>query len=98
MQKSEKSYATSVCLSSVFGVLGIHHFYLGRFFHGALDFTMTAIALYLICMTTDFTLNILGVILLFIDIIHTLTVTVMLLIGSYKDGKGHIVAYPGQIL
>jgi len=38
---SPKSYGVAVCLSTIFGVLGIHHFYLGRYLHGLLDVTMT---------------------------------------------------------
>ncbi len=31
-----------------------------------------------------------------IDLIHTVVVTYLLLVGKYKDGKGNIIAYPGQ--
>jgi hypothetical protein len=40
--------------------------------------------------------ELLGFLLLGVDIIHTFIVTILLLIGAYKDGEGHVVTYPGQ--
>jgi TM2 domain-containing membrane protein YozV len=94
MQKSSKKYATAVCLSGIFGILGIHHFYLGRWFHGMIDFSMTIGAIIFIGMGMEF----LGFLLLGIDIIHTFIVTILLLIGAYKDGIGNVVTYPGQVI
>ena len=37
---SSKSYAVSVCLVGVFGTVGVHHFYLGRWLHGAFDLSL----------------------------------------------------------
>jgi len=37
-----------------------------------------------------------GVGFLVVDVIHTIVVTFMLLVGAYRDGNGNIVAYPGQ--
>jgi len=31
---SDKSYAYAVCLSSIFGFIGIQHFYMGRYLEG----------------------------------------------------------------
>ncbi|HIL20427.1 MAG TPA: TM2 domain-containing protein [Candidatus Thioglobus sp.] len=88
---SDRKYGIAVCLCAIFGLLGVHHFYLGRFAHGLLDLSMTigAVVLFLID-------NPLGIALLVVDIIHTLVITIMLLIGAYKDGNGNIVSYPGQ--
>jgi len=94
MQQSSKKYATAVCLSGVFGLLGIHHFYLGRWFHGIIDFSMTTGAVILIGMGMDFV----GALLLGIDVIHTFIVTILLLVGAYKDGGGNVVTYPGQVI
>lgn len=94
MQPSSKKYAVAVCLSAIFGSLGIHHFYLGRTLHGIIDAGMLVVGLWLI-----FTGQLLvGILLLAADFIHSLIVTVMLLTGTYKDGDGHIVTYPGQQL
>ena len=94
VKKSPKKYVTAVCLSCVFGLLGIHHFYLGRWLHGFADFTMTIGGVILIGIGFD----LLGILLLGIDIIHTFIITILLLVGAYKDGKGNIVTYPGQNL
>ena len=91
---SPKKYATAVCLSGVFGLLGIHHFYLGRWFHGFIDFSMTVAGVILISTGLD----LLGIIILCIDVIHTCAVTILLLVGAYKDGNGDLVTYPGQNL
>ena len=37
-----------------------------------------------------------AIIYLGIDLIHALITTVLLLTGSFKDGKGRTVCYPGQ--
>jgi len=94
MKQSQKSYVLAVCLSSVFGLLGIHHFYLGRWIHGFLDFSMTIAAFILIVAGLD----LLGIIILCIDVAHTFVVTILLLVGAYKDGNGDLVTYPGQNL
>ena len=94
LKKSSKEYVTAVCLSGVFGLLGIHHFYLGRWLHGIADFSMTIGGFTLIIM--EFSL--IGVIILAIDLIHTFIVTILLLVGAYKDGEGNVVTYPGQNL
>ena len=39
--RSEKSFTVSVVLAAVFGLLGIHHFYVGRIGHGLFDLGMT---------------------------------------------------------
>jgi len=88
---SDRKYGVAVCLCAIFGLLGVHHFYLGRWAHGLLDLSMTVGAVALILMN-----NPLGFALLVVDIIHTFVITIMLLVGSYKDGSGNIVSYPGQ--
>lgn len=91
---SEKKYITAVCLSGIFGVLGIHHFYLGRYLEGVIDLSLALIAFYLYSNGSfGWALAVFAV-----DFIHTFIVTIMLLTGSIKDGKGHIVCYPGQKL
>ena len=91
---SEKSYTIAVCLSAVFGVVGIQHFYLGRWAEALLDLALFAATFYFF-----FTGQILTAILVAaVDAIHTLVVTIMLLAGSFRDGDGRLVCYPGQRL
>jgi hypothetical protein len=91
---SPKSYAIAVALSGLFGVLGIHQFYLGRYLEGIFDLGMAIATLYFYI-----TGNLLLAFLFFaIDGLHTFIVTIMLLVGSIKDGKGRLVCYPGQKL
>lgn len=92
LRPSSKSYVVSVCLSGVFGLLGIHHFYLGRWIHGFIDFSMTIVGVILIAAGLDLP----GIIILCIDVIHTFVVTILLLVGAYNDGNGDLVTYPGQ--
>ena len=109
---SSKSYGAAVCLCAIFGLLGIHHFYLGRILHGIIDLSMTIGAIALIftgqvqlyegsgtgggLLMAGYGLLMAGYGLLIIDAIHTFTITILLLIGKYRDGRGFVVAYPGQ--
>jgi len=91
---SPKKYTTAVILSGIFGVMGIHHFYVERWGMGMLDF-------FLFIATMLLYLNHLYVaagIVFFIDIVHTVIVTYLLLVGQYKDGDGLLITYPGQKL
>lgn len=93
-QVSPKSYAIAVILSGIFGVIGVHLFYLGRYIEGTLDFAMFVASFYLYLNG-----NIGWAILVFaIDSLHTFIITIMLLVGSFKDGQGRLVCYPGQKL
>ncbi len=89
---SEKKYLTAVILSGVFGVMGIHHFYVGRWAMGFLD-----LGLFIGTVVSFFSGNILVAGVLFIaDLIHTVYVTYLLLVGQYRDGQGKIISYPNQ--
>jgi TM2 domain-containing membrane protein YozV len=92
MESSDKKYGVAVALSGVFGLLGIHHFYLGRFFHGLVDLSLTLTGVYFLMGEQE----ILGWGILAVDYIHTVVVMIMLLVGAYKDSQGKIVTYPGQ--
>ena len=93
-QASTKSYAVAVSLSAIFGVMGIHHFYLRRYFEGLID-----LGLFIITMYFYINGDLLWALLFFvIDGLHTFIITIMLLTGSFKDGDGHYVCYPGQKL
>jgi hypothetical protein len=94
---SPKSYAVAVCLSGIFGVVGVQHFYLGRVLLGATDVGLTIGFVY--CFASDDPeLVVVGVILLILDVAHTLVTTIQLLIGRFRDGEGRLVCYPGQRL
>ena len=89
---SEKKYLTAVILSGVFGVMGVHHFYVGRWAMGFLDMGLFIgkVAAY---SSGDF---LVAGVLFIADLIHTVFVTYLLLVGKYRDGHGKIISYPGQ--
>ena len=91
-EKSEKSYTVAVCLSAIFGVLGVQHFYLGRWYEGISDVLLTFGWIYYFAVDRP----LLGLFFLVLDLLHTLITTILLLIGKFKDGKGRYVCYPGQ--
>jgi len=91
VETSTKSYGVAVCISAIFGMLGIHHFYLERWGMGLFDFVLSIAGFWLILNNEMWGLALLG-----IDFVHTIYVTYKLLVGEYADGKGKIVAYPGQ--
>jgi TM2 domain-containing membrane protein YozV len=93
-RKSEKSYAVAVCLSAIFGVLGIQHFYLGRWYEGMADLILTFGWLYYFVEGNP----LVGTVFLGVDLIHSFITTVLLLTGTFKDGKGAYVCFPGQKL
>ncbi|HUF74056.1 MAG TPA: NINE protein [Gammaproteobacteria bacterium] len=94
VEPSNKSYAVAVALSGVFGVAGVHHFYLGRYIEGTIDFSLLVATIYF------FVTGQIGWAILFgvVDALHTFVITIMLLTGSFKDGKGKVICYPGQRL
>lgn len=93
-QPSGKSYTIAVCLSAIFGVVGIQHFYLERWIEAFIDFGLFVATIYFF-VTGQFLLALLvGA----IDALHTFIVTIMLLTGTFRDGHGKLVMYPGQKL
>ena len=95
-QKSNKSYTFAVILCMVFGIIGIHHFYVKRYGHGFFDLGLFLSAMYLFYFKSEPWSIALGVFFLIIDFIHTLYVTILLLTGQYKDGEGNLITYPNQ--
>lgn len=91
---SDKSYTIAVCLSAIFGVVGIQHFYLGRYVEATIDLVLFVTTLYLFVSGQILFAFLVGA----IDAIHTFIVTIMLLTGSFRDGSGNLVLYPGQTL
>ena len=94
LEVSEKSYVIAVCLSGIFGVVGIQHFYLERWTEAMIDLCLFAATFYLIFTGQIFWALLVGT----VDAVHTLIVTILLLTGSFKDGHGRLVCYPGQRL
>jgi len=91
---SEKSYTIAVCLSAIFGVVGIQHFYLERWLEATLDLGMFITTVYFFITGQVLIAFLVGA----IDALHTLIVTIMLLTGTFRDGSGRLVPYPGQKL
>lgn len=80
----------------MFGLLGIQHFYLGRYLLGFFDLGLSIGAFAFIYLGESTQSIVFGLILLFIDVVHSIYVFVKLLAGEYEDGEGRLVMYPGQ--
>ncbi len=93
-QPSKKNYAIAVCLSAIFGVVGIQHFYLERWIDALIDLGLFVATIYFFFAGQFWLALLIGA----IDAIHTFIVTIMLLTGSFRDGQGKLVLYPGQKL
>ena len=94
---SRKSYGVAVSLSAVFGLIGIQHFYLGRYILGLTDVSLSAGFVYFVYFAGDDTrLLVIGLVCLVLDFLHTLFTTYSLFTGSFRDGDGRLIAYPGQ--
>lgn len=91
---SDKSYTVAVCLSGVFGVFGIQHFYMGRWIEGIIDVSLFAATIFLFVVGEPVWAFAAGA----LDALHTLIVTIMLLTGSFRDGSGRLITFPGQRL
>lgn len=91
VELSKKQYSVAVCLAFIFGILGVHHFYLKRWGEAALDVGLTVTA---VLLWPSHPLIALAV--FFLDLLHTVVVTSLLLVGKWRDGDGRLLAYPGQ--
>lgn len=89
---SPKQYALSVALCAIFGIVGLHWFYIGRSRYGLFDLGLSMLALVLLFSGH----LVIGLILLLLDWIHSLVVTFRLLTGLEVDGEGRRIIYPGQ--
>jgi hypothetical protein len=96
IQSSTKSYGVAVSFSGVFGLLGIQHFYLGRYLLGFFDLGLSIGAFAFIYLGNSTETLVFGLLLLAIDFLHSIYVLVKLLAGEYEDGEGRLVMYPGQ--
>lgn len=89
---SPKSYAVAVVLSAIFGMIGVQHFYLRRWGEGILDVFLSSSWIYAFAVGKP----IVGAAFFGLDLLHTVVVTYLLLVGKFKDGDGNLVRYPGQ--
>ncbi len=85
---SSKKYGVAVGLCGVFGMLGIHHFYIGNILHGIFDLSLLFIGIVLLS-TSEY--EGLGTLLLAIDFIHTVVVFFRLITEKQKDGYGKVI-------
>ncbi|MER5170907.1 NINE protein [Thioclava sp. GXIMD2076] len=81
--RSPKSYGTAVALCGVFGVLGVHHFYLGNILHGLVDLGLFLVTVALFCNG-----NPLALVFLLADALHTVIVFYKLITEQERDGQG----------
>ena len=93
---SPKSFGVAVALCGVFGLAGIHHFYLGNLLHGIFDLGLLVSAVFLMNSYDD-SLALFGGLLILIDAIHSGVVMYLLFTGRTSDARGRLVVYPGQL-
>ena len=92
---SDKSFGAAVALCGIFGTIGLHHIYLGNIVHGVFDLGLF-VGSVLCFFSGDVSLQMLGLILILMDALHTLFVFYKLIAGKQLDGAGRLVTYPGQ--
>lgn len=93
---SDRSYGVAVALCGVFGIIGIHHFYLRNYLYGLLDlglFIGTIASFVAAALLNEPSLIILGFVLLLIDIVHTVWIFYRLIVGKARDGNGKLVRH-----
>ena len=93
---SDRKYGVAVMLCGIFGILGVHHFYLGNHLNGLFDlglFIGMIICFVLAGGQDGGTLAMLGIAFLLTDIIHTMAVFYLLIVGKQRDGQGRLVTY-----
>ncbi len=82
-EKSPKSYGIAVTLCGVFGVLGVHHFYLGDWLHGLADLGLVALAVVFALQGYAG----LALLVVAIDAIHTVVIFYYLIVEKWRDGQ-----------
>lgn len=86
-EKSPKSYGVAVSLCGIFGVLGVHHFYLGDYLHGFADLGLFIFAIVM------FSQGYVGVatLALLLDGLHSIVIFYYLIVEKWRDGQGRPV-------
>lgn len=93
---SDRRYGVAIALCGVFGIVGIHHFYLRNYLYGFLDlglFIGTLVCFFAAPLLNEPSLIILGFVLLTIDTVHTVWIFYRLIVGKARDGNGKLVRY-----
>lgn len=88
-EKSPKSYGVAVSLCGIFGVVGVHHFYIGNWLHGLFDLSL--FVLFVVLYGADLILP--AVFVLIVDALHTIFVFYRLIVGEQLDGKGRLITF-----
>lgn len=84
---SPKSYGTAVTLCGIFGVVGIHHFYLEDWAHGIVDLLLFILTLYFFLTDQEGW----ALIFLAVDSLHTIVIFYYLIIERWRDGRGRLI-------
>jgi len=94
-QKSSKNYGIAVSLCGIFGMIGLHHFYIGKYLHGLFDLTLFLSWAYIffISNTSNGTLLLLGIFFFIIDFFHTIFVFYKLIVGEQTDGDNKLITH-----
>jgi len=88
-EKSPKSYGVAVSLCGIFGIVGVHHFYLGNWLHGLFDFGL--FVLFLVLYANNLILP--AIFVLIVDALHTVIIFYKLIVGEQHDSKGRLVTF-----
>ncbi|MEJ6477505.1 MAG: TM2 domain-containing membrane protein YozV [Paracoccaceae bacterium] len=86
-EKSPKSYGVAVVLCGIFGVMGIHHFYLEDYLHGIADLALFVLAIWLFAQG-----NVgMATLVILVDALHSVIIFYYLIIEKWRDGQGRPV-------
>ena len=92
---SDRSYSLAVMLCGIFGIVGIHHFYLGNWLHGLFDLGLFLAAVYILAGSGHDDWVPIGLLLLAVDFLHTMIVFYRLIAGQARDGHGRPIQVAG---
>lgn len=95
---SNRKYGVAIALCGIFGIVGVHHFYLGNHLHGLFDFGLFVgmIACFVTAGSGSGEPGLfvtVGIVFLLTDVIHTTVVFYLLIVGRQRDGQGRLVTY-----
>lgn len=90
---SSKSYGIAVSLCGIFGVMGIHHFYIGKWAHGFFDLGLFISWMVLWIAGGSVSAMMLAAVLFAVDVIHTVYVFYRLITGQKTDGDGKVITH-----
>ena len=86
-EKSPKSYGTAIALCGLFGTIGVHHFYLEDWWHGVADLGLFTLMVIFFIQGYEGV----AVLILLVDVIHTIVIFYFLIIEKWRDGKGRAI-------